>query len=62
MSQVTLGIDQISNVIQTNNATAEESATSSAELNDQARNLREQISRFHLRQMTEGEEEQEEEG
>ncbi|MBF1000077.1 MAG: hypothetical protein HXK80_09120, partial [Lachnospiraceae bacterium] len=46
----------------TNNATAEESATSSAELNDQARNLRDQISRFHLRQMTEGEEEQEEEG
>ena len=62
VSQVTLGIDQISNVIQTNNATAEESATSSAELNDQARNLRDQISRFHLRQMTEGEEEQEEEG
>ena len=56
VSQVTTGIDQISSVVQTNSATAEESSASSAELNDQARNLREQISRFRLRQFEEDEE------
>ena len=56
VSQVTTGIDQISSVVQTNSATAEESSASSSELNDQARNLREQISRFRLRQVEEDEE------
>ena len=56
VSQVTTGIDQISSVVQTNSATAEESSASSSELNDQARNLREQISRFRLRQFEEDEE------
>ena len=56
VSQVTTGIDQISSVVQTNSATAEESSASSSELNDQARNLREQISRFRLRQLEEDEE------
>ena len=56
VSQVTMGIDQISSVVQTNSATAEESSASSSELNDQARNLREQISRFRLRQFEEDEE------
>lgn len=56
VSQVTTGIDQISSVVQTNSATAEESSASSSELNDQARNLREQISRFRLRRFEEDEE------
>ena len=56
VSQVTTGIDQISSVVQTNSATAEESSAASSELNDQARNLREQISRFRLRQFEEDEE------
>ena len=56
VSQVTTGIDQISSVVQTNSATAEESSASSSELNDQARNLREQISRFRLRQFEKDEE------
>ena len=56
VSQVTTGIDQISSVVQTNSATAEESSASSSELNDQARNLREQISRFRLRRLEEDEE------
>ena len=56
VSQVTTGIDQISSVVQTNSATAEESSAASSELNDQARNLREQISRFRLRQVEEDEE------
>ena len=56
VSQVTTGIDQISSVVQTNSATAEESSASSSELNDQARNLREQISRFRLRKFEEDEE------
>ena len=56
VSQVTTGIDQISSVVQTNSATAEESSASSSELNDQARNLREQISRFRLRRLEEHEE------
>ena len=56
VSQVTTGIDQISSVVQTNSATAEESSASSSELSDQARNLREQISRFRLRQFEEDEE------
>ena len=56
VSQVTTGIDQISSVVQTNSATAEESSASSSELNDQARNLREQISRFRLRRLEEDKE------
>ena len=56
VSQVTTGIDQISSVVQTNSATAEDSSASSSELNDQARNLREQISRFRLRRLEEDEE------
>ena len=56
VSQVTTGIDQIASVVQTSSATAEESSASSSELNDQARNLREQISRFRLRRLEEDEE------
>jgi len=46
IGQVTLGVEQISNVVQTNSATAEESAAASEELSGQAQNVerpREQI-------------------
>lgn len=48
VEQVTVGIDQISSVIQTNSATAEESAASSEELSGQAQILRELVNRFKL--------------
>ncbi|MBR3562145.1 MAG: methyl-accepting chemotaxis protein, partial [Oscillospiraceae bacterium] len=44
------GIDQISSVVQTNSATAEESAAASEELSGQANLLKELIGRFTLRQ------------
>lgn len=47
VSQVKAGIDSISEVVQQNSATAEESAANCQELNSQAMNLREQISIFH---------------
>jgi len=49
ISQVTQGIDQISNVVQTNSATAEESAAASAELAGQAQTLKELTKKFKLR-------------
>lgn len=48
-TQVTTGIDQISSVVQTNSATAEESAAASEELSAQALNLNTLVSRFKLR-------------
>ena len=48
VSHITVGIDQISNVIQTNSATAEESAASSEELSAQAESLAQLISKFQL--------------
>ena len=50
ISQVTLGIDQISSVVQTNSATAEQSAAASEELSGQAQMLKELVGKFHLRQ------------
>ncbi len=47
--QVTIGIDQISTVIQTNSATAEESAAASEELYGQSAMLKELIDSFRLR-------------
>ena len=47
--QVTMGIDQISMVIQTNSATAEESAAASEELSSQSAMLKELIDSFRLR-------------
>lgn len=44
-----MGIDQISSVIQTNSATAEESAAASQELSSQAQLMREQVNKFHLK-------------
>ena len=46
--QITQGVDQISNVIQRNTATAEESAASSEELSAQAALLKSLIDRFEL--------------
>nr|WP_315019456.1 methyl-accepting chemotaxis protein [uncultured Aminipila sp.] len=48
ISQITIGIDQISSVVQTNSATAEESAAASEELNGQAHILKDLINKFQL--------------
>ncbi len=48
-AEITHGIEQISVVVQTNVATAEESAAASEELSGQAAMLRELVSRFRLR-------------
>lgn len=50
IEQVTLGVDQISGVVQTNSATAEESAAASEEMSGQAQMLKELVARFHLRE------------
>ena len=52
IAQVTQGIDQISSVVQTNSATAEESAAASEELSGQAQVLKNLISQFKLKQDT----------
>lgn len=49
ISQVTLGMDQISSVVQTNSATAEESAAASEELSSQAELLKELVGQFKTR-------------
>lgn len=51
--QVTQGTDEISSVVLTNSATAEESAAASEELSSQAQILMEMIGQFHLPEMTE---------
>lgn len=48
ISQVTTGVDQISAVVQTTSATAEESAASSLDLSGQAQSLRQLVERFQL--------------
>ncbi|HJA93393.1 MAG TPA: methyl-accepting chemotaxis protein [Candidatus Eisenbergiella merdipullorum] len=48
VSQVTQGIDQISSVVQTNSATAEESAAASEELSGQAQILKRLVGQFQL--------------
>lgn len=49
VAQVTLGIDQISSVVQTNSATAEESAAASEELSGQADLLKGLVGKFRLK-------------
>lgn len=49
ITQVTIGIEQISNVVQTNAATAEESASVSEELSHQAQILMDLIEKFNLK-------------
>jgi methyl-accepting chemotaxis protein len=46
--QINTGVDQISQVVQTNSATAEESAAASEELSGQANLLQEQVSKIRL--------------
>ena len=46
--QITSGIEQISQVIQTNSATAEETAASCEELSGQSKLLKDQVSRFRI--------------
>lgn len=49
ISQITEGVDQISTVVQTNSATAEQSAAASEELSGQAQMMKELFSRFRLK-------------
>lgn len=49
ISQVTTGIDQISDVVQTNSATAQESAAASEELSSQSQLLKSLVGRFKLK-------------
>ena len=49
VKQVNIGVEQISNVVQTNSATAEESAAASEELSAQAQTLQKLVSRFTFR-------------
>jgi len=51
IAQINTGLNQVSQVVQTNAATAEESAASSEELSGQAVMLKEMVSRFRLRKM-----------
>ena len=48
ISQVTVGIDQINSVVQTNSATAEQSAASSEELSSQSTMMKDLIGKFQL--------------
>ena len=47
--QITTGIDQISQVIQMNSATAEETAASCEELSGQSKLLKDQVARFRIK-------------
>ncbi len=49
ITQVTVGIDQISGVVQTNSATSEESAAASQQLSGQAQLLKDLVSEFKLK-------------
>lgn len=49
IQEITLGMDQISSVVQTNSATAQESAAASEELSSQSQMLKELTGRFTLR-------------
>ena len=44
-----MGIDQISSVVQTNSATAQESAAASEELSSQSQMMKSLVDRFKLR-------------
>lgn len=51
LHQIEAGVDQISSVIQTNSATAEESAAASEELASQALTMKNLVSEFHLKEI-----------
>ena len=46
--QTTTGVDQIASVVQTNSATAEESAAASEELSGQSQMLKDMVGKFQL--------------
>lgn len=48
LSEIVVGVDQISNVVQTNSATSEQSAAASEELSGQAAAMRNQVSHFKM--------------
>ena len=50
ISQINQAINQVSQVVQTNSATAEESASASEELSSQAEVMRDNVSKFKLKQ------------
>ncbi|MFV0516891.1 MAG: methyl-accepting chemotaxis protein [Aminipila sp.] len=52
IKQLTLGLDQISSVVQSNSATAEESAAASQELSAQAGMLNDEVSKFVIKNST----------
>ena len=54
VAQVNNGIEQVSQVTQTNSATAEESAAAREELSGQAAMLKEMVGRFSLRGLSQG--------
>ena len=49
IKQLKLGMEQISNVVQTNAATAEESAASASKLQSQAEEMKDAVHQFRLR-------------
>ena len=50
VEEVVIGMDQINTVVQSNSATAEESAAASEELNGQANMMKELVDRFRFRE------------
>ncbi|MEL7659419.1 methyl-accepting chemotaxis protein [Acetobacterium wieringae] len=54
IAQITQGIEQVSQVVQTNSATAEESAAASEELSGQAELLKNMVAEFKLKNKTAG--------
>ncbi|MEL7659492.1 MULTISPECIES: methyl-accepting chemotaxis protein [Acetobacterium] len=52
IAQITMGLDQVSQVVQANSATAEESAAASQELSSQAEMLKEMMEAFKLKQLS----------
>lgn len=52
VSQINKGIEQVSQVLQTNSATAEESAAASEELSSQAELLKEMVKKFKLKKVS----------
>ena len=54
VNQVSIGIDQISSVVQTNSATAEQSAAAAEELSGQSNMLKKLVSQFTLRRESGG--------
>ncbi len=52
ISQVTAGMDQITSVVQTNSATAEQSAAASEELSGQAQMMKQMVGQFKIRDVS----------